>query len=115
MDSTNTILSLQEKPTKPRSNFAIPGLYFYDNQAIEYVKKLNPSPRGELEITDLNQMYLDFNQLKVSVLSKGTAWLDTGTFTGLHDASSYIRIVEERQNSKIGDPYEVATAQNWLD
>jgi glucose-1-phosphate thymidylyltransferase len=112
--SCNSVLSLEEKPEKPRSNLAVPGLYFYDNKAIELTKKLKPSPRNELEITDLNRAYLEINQLSVSVLSKGTAWLDTGTFSGLHDASSFIRIMEERQNSRIGDPYDVALAQEWV-
>ena len=114
IDSTNSVQSLEEKPDNPKSNLAVPGLYFYDNKAIELTKKLKPSHRNELEITDLNRAYLEMNQLSVSVLSKGTAWLDTGTFSGLHDASSFIRIMEERQNSRIGDPYEVALAQDWV-
>lgn len=114
IDSSNRAISLEEKPKNPKSNFAVPGLYFYDQKAIAITKSLKPSSRKELEITDLNRAYLELNQLSVTVLSKGTAWLDTGTFSGLHDASSFIRIMEERQNSRIGDPYDVAVTQQWV-
>jgi glucose-1-phosphate thymidylyltransferase len=108
------IVDLHEKPKNPPSNLAITGLYFYDEEVSDLAASLMPSARGELEITDLNRLYLNKSSLKMTVLSKGTAWLDTGTFTGLHDASSYIRIVEERQNSKIGDPLEAAQNQGWI-
>jgi glucose-1-phosphate thymidylyltransferase len=105
---------LQEKPKNPKSNLAVTGLYFYDEEASQLALSLKPSARGELEITDLNNIYLQRSSLNMTVLSKGTAWLDTGTFNGLHDAASYIRIVEERQNSKIGDPFEAALNQGWI-
>jgi glucose-1-phosphate thymidylyltransferase len=115
IDDQGKILSLEEKPTNPKSNLAVTGLYFYDESVLEIAKKLIPSARGELEITDINRVYLEKNKLKVSILSRGTAWLDTGTFEGLHDASSYIRIIQERQNASVGDPLEVARAQGWVD
>ena len=108
------IVDLHEKPVNPPSNLAITGLYFYDENVSDYVSTLTPSKRGELEITDLNRIYLRKSALGMTVLSKGTAWLDTGTFQGLHDASAYIKIVEERQNSKIGDPMEAARNQGWI-
>ena len=108
------IIGLQEKPKNPKSNLAVTGLYFYDEEASQLALSLKPSARGELEITDLNNIYLQRSSLNMTVLSKGTAWLDTGTFNGLHDAASYIRIVEERQNSKIGDPFEAALNQGWI-
>ena len=114
LNSEKKIVSIEEKPSNPKSNLAITGLYFYDENAHDYALQLQPSARGELEITSLNSTYLNQNKLSVTVLSKGTAWLDTGSFQGLHDASSYIRIVEERQNSKIGDPVEAAKNQGWI-
>jgi glucose-1-phosphate thymidylyltransferase len=114
LNNNGEIIDLHEKPTIPQSNLAITGLYFYDEAAYEYACKIAPSKRGELEITELNKMYLNESRLSMTILSKGTAWLDTGTFQGLHDASSYIRIVEERQNSKIGDPLEAAINQGWV-
>ena len=108
-----TILNLTEKPKIFRSNLAVTGLYFYDEQVSDLVEQVIPSARGELEITDLNELYLKLGRLNVTVLSRGTAWLDTGTFSGLHDAASYIKIVQERQNSLIGDPYDVAISQGW--
>ena len=114
LDSTSKILSIEEKPTNPKSNLAVTGLYFYDESILEIAKSLKPSLRGELEITDVNKEYLNKGKLNVSILSRGTAWLDTGTFDGLHDASAYIKIVQERQNSRIGDPLEVATVQGWI-
>lgn len=113
MNADGSILKLSEKPISPKSNLAVTGLYFYDEQVSDLVKQVVPSARGELEITDLNELYLSLGQLNVSVLSRGTAWLDTGTFSGLHDAASYIKIVQERQNFLIGDPYDVAVSQGW--
>ena len=113
--SDGRILSIEEKPSKPKSNIAITGLYFYDNRAVEFVNQLRPSVRGELEITDLNQKYLDSGELKCTVLPRGTAWLDTGTFQGLHDASTFVRLTEERTGLRIGDPSDVAKVQGWID
>lgn len=113
-DSDWNVLSLAEKPARPRSNYAIPGLYFYDNDVVEYAEALRPSPRGELEITDLNQRYLDAGKLKVEILTRGTAWLDTGTFDSLIGASNFIETVEKRQGLRIGCPEEVAWRQGYL-
>jgi glucose-1-phosphate thymidylyltransferase len=109
-----SVLNIEEKPEHPKSKLAVTGLYFYDEEVINIAKSLKPSPRGELEITDVNRVYLGRNQLNVTVLSRGTAWLDTGTFEGLHDASSYIKIVQERQNASIGNPFDVAKNQDWI-
>ena len=114
IDSFGKIVGIEEKPQTPKSNLAVTGLYFYDEEVLSIAKSLKPSARGELEITDVNRIYLERNNLKVSVLSRGTAWLDTGTFEGLHDASSYIKIVQERQNASIGNPFDVAVAQGWI-
>ncbi len=114
LGKNNEILSLEEKPINPKSDKAITGLYFYDNNAIKFAQDLMPSQRGELEITDLNRKYFEINKMKVSLLSRGTAWLDTGTFAGLHDAATYIRILEERQGLKIGDPLEASSHQGWI-
>jgi glucose-1-phosphate thymidylyltransferase len=114
VDANGHAVSLEEKPQNPRSNLAVTGLYFYDEEAVHIAKTLKPSARGELEITDVNRTYLERDSLKVTILSRGTAWLDTGTFEGLHDASSYIKIVQERQNSSVGDPYDVAKNQGWI-
>jgi glucose-1-phosphate thymidylyltransferase len=114
IDEFEKIIDIQEKPKVPKSNLAVTGLYFYDEQVCEIAKSLVPSPRGELEITDINLHYLKQNLLEVTVLSRGTAWLDTGTFKGLHDASSYVKIVQERQNASIGNPFDVAVAQGWI-
>jgi glucose-1-phosphate thymidylyltransferase len=114
-DKDFNVLSLEEKPTEPRSNYAIPGLYFYDNQVVEIAKNIAPSPRGELEITDVNKEYLRRGQLKVGVLNRGTAWLDTGTFASLMQAGQYVQVIEERQGLKIGCIEEVAYRMGFID
>jgi glucose-1-phosphate thymidylyltransferase len=113
-DEEYNVVSLDEKPTLPKSNYAVPGLYFYDNNVIQIAKKIKPSWRGELEITDVNRDYLDRNMLKVHVLERGTAWLDTGTFESLMQASHYVQSIEERQGLKIGCIEEIAYMNKWI-
>ncbi len=107
-------LSIEEKPLKPKSKFAVPGLYFYDNSVIQIAKELEPSPRGEYEITDVNKFYLEQGNLHVGVMDKGTAWLDTGTFDSLSDATEYVRVIEKRQSTKIGCIEEVAYRRGFI-
>ena len=110
-----TVISIEEKPKKPKSSNAVVGLYFYDSQVIEYTKKLKPSQRGELEITDLNQLYLKKGKLRVSAMGRGYAWLDTGTHHDLHDAGSFVRSIQERQGLQIACPEEIAFEAGWID
>ncbi|MDR2121892.1 MAG: glucose-1-phosphate thymidylyltransferase RfbA [Flavobacteriaceae bacterium] len=113
-DEAMKAISIEEKPDKPKSNYAVPGLYFYDNQVVEISKSLKPSERGEYEITDVNKIYLERGKLEVGVMDRGTAWLDTGTFDSLHDATEYIRVIEKRQGIKIGCIEETAYKRGFI-
>jgi glucose-1-phosphate thymidylyltransferase len=114
-DAEGRVLGVEEKPEHPRSNYAITGLYFYDNRVVEFARALQPSPRGELEITDLNRIYLEKGDLDVQLLGRGFAWLDTGTMDSLVDAADFVRMVEKRQGIKISAPEEIAYNRRWID
>lgn len=113
-DDQQRVISIEEKPITPKSNFAVPGLYFYDNEVVKIAKELKPSTRGEYEITDVNKNYLERGQLRVSVLDRGTAWLDTGTFDSLNDATEFVRVIEKRQGTKIGCIEEIAYRMKYI-
>ena len=113
-DDQGKVLTIEEKPTNPKSNFAVPGIYFYDNSVVAIASNIKPSDRGELEITDINNKYLNLGKLNVSILDKGTAWLDTGTFASLMQASQFVEVIEERQGLKIGSIEQAAYEMGFI-
>ncbi len=114
-DQQGKAIGIEEKPTEPRSQYAVTGLYFYDNKVVDIARQIQPSHRGELEITDVNKTYLERGELQVQVMSRGTAWLDTGTHNSLLDAANFIRVVEERQGLKVACPEEIAYRMGYID
>lgn len=114
-DEDMNVISIEEKPDNPKSSYAVPGLYYYDNEVVAYAKSLKPSPRGELEITDINRIYLERTRLKVALMNRGTAWLDTGTINSLMQAGNFVQVIEERQALKIGCPEEIAFRMGYID